>query len=229
LLEELSRRVSSPVYRASGWKERGDETASNISSVSWSYSREPSVASCSQHRRSSPGRWRLYKVPPPTSRYEETEAMKSLTPTHQGTAEASESRTKVGEGRCRRRCVEPTDNRKRLEREEHAGVGVAEGSQPGVGLPPGAVRSWRLRLLGLQAWKRDVLKGRPRHRRSAAGRGDLGRLRDAARAAVPVPELLRFVIQALFFGLAAVALYAGGHRAIAFGLLVMVNGVMVRL
>jgi len=53
----------------------------------------------------------------------------------------------------------------------------------------------------------------------------------APRAAVPVPELLRFVIQALFFGSAAVPLYASGHRvlAITFVLLVVVNGVMVRL
>jgi hypothetical protein len=53
----------------------------------------------------------------------------------------------------------------------------------------------------------------------------------APRAAVPVPELLRFVIQVLFFGSAAVPLYASGHRvlAIAFVLLVVVNGVMVRL
>jgi Protein of unknown function (DUF2568) len=37
----------------------------------------------------------------------------------------------------------------------------------------------------------------------------------APRAAVPVPELLRFVIQVVFFGLAALGLATTGHRTLA--------------
>jgi hypothetical protein len=50
----------------------------------------------------------------------------------------------------------------------------------------------------------------------------------APRAAVPVPELLRFVIQALFFGLAALSLTATGHRTLAgaFVAIVVVNAIL---
>jgi hypothetical protein len=50
----------------------------------------------------------------------------------------------------------------------------------------------------------------------------------APRAAVPVPELLRFVIQALFFGLAALGLATTGHRTLAwvFVAIVVVNAIL---
>jgi len=50
----------------------------------------------------------------------------------------------------------------------------------------------------------------------------------APRAAVPVPGLLRFFIQALFFGLAALGLATTGHRTLAwvFVAIVVVNAIV---
>jgi hypothetical protein len=50
----------------------------------------------------------------------------------------------------------------------------------------------------------------------------------APRAMVPVPGLLRFVIQALFFGLAALSLAVTGHRTLAgaFVAIVVVNAIL---
>jgi hypothetical protein len=50
----------------------------------------------------------------------------------------------------------------------------------------------------------------------------------APRAVVPVPGLLRFVIQALFFGLAALSLAVTGHRTLAgaFVAIVAVNVIL---
>lgn len=50
----------------------------------------------------------------------------------------------------------------------------------------------------------------------------------APRAAVPVPELLRFVIQVLFFGSAALGLFTSGHRTLAgaFVAFVLVNAIL---
>jgi hypothetical protein len=50
----------------------------------------------------------------------------------------------------------------------------------------------------------------------------------APRAAVPVPGLLRFVIQALFFGFAALGVATTGHRTLAwvFVAIVVVNAIL---
>jgi Protein of unknown function (DUF2568) len=50
----------------------------------------------------------------------------------------------------------------------------------------------------------------------------------APRAAVPAPELLRFVIQVLFFGSAALGLATTGHRTLAgvFVAIVVVNAIL---
>jgi Protein of unknown function (DUF2568) len=50
----------------------------------------------------------------------------------------------------------------------------------------------------------------------------------APRAVVPVPGLARFVIQALFFGLAALSLAAAGHRTLAgaFVAIVVANAIL---
>jgi hypothetical protein len=88
-------------------------------------------------------------------------------------------------------------------------VGVDQGRQPGSSVPLGTVRLGYFGLLGLQDRKRDDREDRPRHRRSAGGRGCVGHFRvsSGTGAAARAPGL-----RPSGADLRVVRSRSGGHR-----------------